>query len=77
MFSPLARVALAGETRGQNSNVVFGKYEHLPPAERPYAEQKAVPMPLKWCSTPELQRAYKDYPDFFPPVEAENPRRRR
>ncbi len=77
MFSPAARRALAVETNFNNSWVNSGPYSHLPVRERPFAEQKAVLAPLKWCTTPELQKAYADYPDFFPPVTESNPRRRR
>lgn len=77
MFSPLARNSLTVETKFQNSFVNNGPYSHLPVKDRPYAPQKVMLAPWKYCTTPELQRAYKDYPDFFPPVEAENPRRRR
>jgi hypothetical protein len=44
-LSPLAQRALATETRGQNSFVNFGPNAHLPPAERPFAEQKAALWP--------------------------------
>ena len=76
MFSPDARNALTCESRCQNSYVNFGPYSNLPVRERPFAEQKALLVPEKWCTTPELQRAYSDYPDFFPPVSNSNPRRR-
>lgn len=46
MFSPLAQRALTTETRGQNCWVNNGCYRLLPPAERPYAEQKAALLPL-------------------------------
>lgn len=45
MFSPLARRAMATETRGQNSWVNFGPHRALPPAQRPFAEQKAALWP--------------------------------
>lgn len=45
MFSPLARRAMATETRGQNSWVNFGPNRDLPVAQRPYAEQKAALFP--------------------------------
>ncbi len=77
MFSPLARVGLTVETRFQNSWVTVGPNSHLPPAQRPYAAQKVFMPPLKYCTRTELQSAYRDYPDFFPPVTADNPRRRR
>lgn len=48
MFSPLAQLALTTETRGQNSWVNFGPHRHLPPSERPYADQKVALLPL-WC----------------------------
>lgn len=44
-LSPLARRALATETRGQNSWVNFGPNAHLPVTERPFAEQKAALFP--------------------------------
>lgn len=44
-FSPLALPALAVETLGQNAWVNFGPFSHLPPAQRPYAEQKANLLP--------------------------------
>ncbi len=75
MFSPAARRALSAETNCQNATVNFGKFSYLPVRERPFADQKAVMPPLKWCTTPDLQRAYADYPDFFPPVSGSNPRR--
>lgn len=77
MFSPSARRAMSSESRGQSSYVNAGPYSHLPARERPFAEQKAILMPLKWCTTPELQKAYREYPEFFPPVSESNPRRRR
>ena len=76
MFSPRARRALACETRAQQAWVVRGPYGHLPITERPYAEQKSIWIPDKFCTTPQLQKAYADYPDFFPPVTESNPRRR-
>lgn len=45
MFSPLARSAMAAETRGQNSWVHFGPMKHIPLADRPYAQQKAATLP--------------------------------
>ncbi len=77
MFSPDARNSLSVESRAQNSFVNAGPFSHLPVAERPFAEQKALLMPWKWCTNAELQRAYADYPEFFPPPSANNPRRRR
>lgn len=46
-LSPLARQALATETRGQNSWVNFGPNAHLPMKERPFAEQKAALWPAE------------------------------
>lgn len=40
--SPLARLALFTETRGQNDWVNFGPHRGLPPKERPFADQKAT-----------------------------------
>lgn len=68
LFSPLARIALASETIGQNAWVNFGPNAHLPVTERPFAEQKAVLLPPEYRTTPDLQRAYSDFPAFFPPV---------
>lgn len=77
LFSPLARRAMSTETRGQFSwTNWYGDHASLPLMKRPYAEQKALLMPLKYCTLSELQRAYADYPQFFPPVTAANPRRR-
>lgn len=45
MFSPLARRAMATETRGQNSWFNFGPHRDLPPGQRPFAEQKAALWP--------------------------------
>lgn len=45
MFSPLARRAMATETRGQNSWVNAGPHSHLPVQDRPFAEQKAALWP--------------------------------
>ena len=49
MFSPLARVALASETRGQNSWVNFGpeakQNENASPADTIYADQKVGILP--------------------------------
>lgn len=75
MFSPNGRRGLCCESRCQNSYVNSGPYRYLPVRERPFAEQKALLVPWKWTTTPELQRAYVDYPDFFPPVTDSNPRR--
>lgn len=44
-LSPLARRALATETRGQNSWVNFGPNRNLPAAQRPFATQKAALWP--------------------------------
>ncbi len=77
MFSPLARNSLSVEARFQNAVVNTGSYSHLPVTERPFAEQKALLAPLKWCTDAALQKAYADYPDFFPRLTASNPRRRR
>ena len=53
MFSIEARRAMTTETRGQNSWVNFGRhnydaagtYKNIPPAERPYAQQKVALLP--------------------------------
>ena len=75
MFSPLARAAMTTETRGQNSWVNFGPYSSLPPTERPYAEQKAILLPIEFQTHPVLEEAYRMYSDFYPSVyaEANNP----
>ncbi len=75
MFTPKARHALTAETRAQQAWVIYGPFGHLSITERPFAEQKAIWIPDKFCTTPELQKAYADYPDFFPPIAANNPRR--
>jgi hypothetical protein len=49
MFSHPAQMALTTETRGQNSWVNYGPYKHLPPCDRPYAEQKCALLPAKYC----------------------------
>ena len=41
MFGEEAIPAMTAETLGQNCWFNFGPFSHLPPAERPYAEQKA------------------------------------
>lgn len=70
MFGPLARRAMATETRGQNSWVNFGPNAHLPPRERPFAQQKAALWPEEFMG---------DYPDMpvpsGPPVTVREPRR--
>jgi len=45
MFSGGAIPALTAETLGQNCWVNYGPFSHLPPAERPFAEQKASLLP--------------------------------
>lgn len=45
LYSPLARRAMATETRGQNSWVNFGPHAGKPVKERPFAEQKAALWP--------------------------------
>ena len=77
MFPPSARHALTCETRTQNSFVNFGPHSHLPVKDRPYADQKAIWIPSRFCTRTELQRAYRDYPSFFPTPTADNPQRRR
>lgn len=76
MFSPNARRALTCESRCQNHVVCYGEMSYLPVRERPFAEQKALLVPWKWCTNAELQHAYAEYPAFFPPVTENNPRRR-
>lgn len=46
VLSPIARLAIATETLGQNSYLHFGPHAHLPLKIRPYAEQKADILPL-------------------------------
>jgi hypothetical protein len=45
MFPKEALPALFAETHGQNSWVNFGPNTHLPPSERPFAEQKGFAVP--------------------------------
>jgi hypothetical protein len=53
MFSPEARRAMTTETRGQNSWVNFGRHNYdaqgnpknIPPADRPFAQQKVALLP--------------------------------
>ena len=45
MFGDVAIHAMTAETLGQNCWFNFGPFSHLPPAERPYAEQKACLLP--------------------------------
>jgi hypothetical protein len=48
-FAADALPAMTAETLGQNCWVNYGPFAHLPPAERPYAEQKAGLLPeLLW-----------------------------
>lgn len=56
-LSPQAQRALASETRGQNSWVNFGPNAHLPPRERPFAQQKAALWPEEFLG---------DYNEFPP-----------
>lgn len=48
MFSPEARRAMATETRGQNSWFNAGPHAHLPPSQRPFAQQKGALWPEEW-----------------------------
>lgn len=61
MFSPEARRAMATETRGQNSWVNAGPHAHLPPAQRPFAQQKGALWPEEWLG---------EYPDLPKSPEA-------
>ncbi|MGH6628298.1 MAG: hypothetical protein ACREB3_01040 [Burkholderiales bacterium] len=63
-FTPLARAALTTETRGQNSWVNCGPHGALPPAERPYAEQKGALLPEPRWTHPVFEEAYRDEPAF-------------
>jgi hypothetical protein len=45
MYSPLARRAMATETRGQNSQFNYGPNKHIPAPQRPFATQKAALWP--------------------------------
>jgi hypothetical protein len=65
MFSPLARLALTSETRGQNSYVNFGPHSHLPVTERPYADQKVGVLPMEFQLHPEFIVAYERWPGFL------------
>lgn len=76
MFSPPARHALSCETRAQQAFVHYGPHAHIPIEQRPFAPQKAVWIPAKFCTTPALQSAYREYPVFFPAPTADNPRKR-
>jgi hypothetical protein len=67
LFSPLARMALSTETRGQNSWVNFGPYSKLPPDKRPYAKQKVFILPRPLRIHPVFEEAYWDYPAFVGP----------
>ena len=71
MFSPLARRAMATETRGQNSYMNAGPHSHLPVTERPFAQQKAAlwpehlmgeyhEMPMKLARLPQGAARAKD-----------------
>lgn len=64
LFTPLARWALSTETRGQNSFVNFGPFSHLPPEQRPYAEQKAILLPVELITQPDFEAAYSAWPQF-------------
>lgn len=68
MFTPAARRALTTETRGQNNWVNWGPYSKLAPEDRPYAEQKALLLPYEFCTHPVLEEAYRQWPEFVPPV---------
>ena len=65
LFSPMARLGLTTETRGQSSWVNFGPYRHLPPSKRPYARQKAMVLPRKYLLHPEFVKAYRRWPWFL------------
>jgi hypothetical protein len=56
-LSPLARRALATETRGQNSWVNYGPNKDLPAKDRPYAVQKAALFPEEFTGD------YSTFPD--------------
>lgn len=64
LFSPMARLALTTETRGQNSWVNYGPYSNRPPAERPYAKQKAMILPGPLTIHPVFAAAYRRWPWF-------------
>lgn len=64
-FTPLARAALATETRGQNSWVNCGPYSDMPPKERPYADQKGALLPENRWIHPAVEEAYRDHPEFL------------
>lgn len=68
MFSPLARRAMATETRGQNSWVNYGpQAKGKAPADRPFATQKAALWPE------ELLGDYADMPSWWDKHIAEIP----
>ena len=64
MFGEEATRAMTTETLGQNCWFNFGPFAHLPPAERPFPEQKACLLPeflwrplLVGCHNPSNSRA--------------------
>jgi hypothetical protein len=66
MFSPLAREVLTTETLGQVSWVFAGPYAlHAAKGEFHFPEQKAIILPHKFQSTPQLREAYKEFVGFF------------
>lgn len=50
MFTPEAQQALVGETTMQNAWVNYGPHANLPVEKRPYAEQKALPVPPQFVN---------------------------
>ena len=67
LFTPLARMALSTETRGQNSWVNFGPFSKLAPDQRPYAKQKIFILPRPLRIHPVFEEAYRQYPEFVGP----------
>lgn len=66
MYSPLARRAMATETRGQNSWVNFTPgHEQLAPTARPFAEQKAALWPEEYTGGYE---AFPPQPNAAPAI---------
>jgi hypothetical protein len=77
MYSPLARRAMTTETRGQNSWVNFnrslrnpdgsmkkkGDEGYIPPAQRPFAEQKMGFLPEEFSN---IEEAYSAAPEVTP-----------
>lgn len=68
MFSRDARRAMATETRGQNSWVNAGPNAHLPPGERPFAEQKGALWPEELTGEYKASPVARERRGLLPPV---------